>query len=198
MPVRRPAASRRSMRYRLRVELEDITPMIWREWWVEGDMTLAQLHHILQAAMGWTDAHLHEFEMGGVRYGQPHEENDMPVVDERKLRLRTLLRPGLEFTYTYDFGDDWVHTVRVEIAEPQDEPYGAATVVAGARACPPEDCGGASEYQAFLDQCRAQPNSEEVRSFLEWAGEDFDADGYDRRSANAALLRMAWNGWGKK
>lgn len=115
MAVRRSAASRRSMRYRLRVELEDVTPMIWRELWVEGEMTLAQLHHILQAAMGWTDAHLHEFEIDGVRYGQPHEEDDMPVANERKPRLRELLQAGLEFTYLYDFGDDWRHTVLVEL-----------------------------------------------------------------------------------
>jgi hypothetical protein len=184
------------MRYRLRVELEDITPMIWRELWVEGQMTLAQLHHIVQAAMGWTDAHLHEFKIDGVRYGKPHEEDDLPIVDERRLRLRDLLRQGLEFTYVYDFGDHWVHNILVELAESQDEPYGAATVVVGAGACPPEDCGGVP--QSFLDQRRSQPNSAEVRSFLQWAGEDFDPDVYDRRSANAALLRMAWNGWGKK
>jgi hypothetical protein len=186
------------MRYRLRVELDDITPMIWRELWVEGEMTLGQLHHILQATMGWTDAHLHGFKIGDVRYGNPHEEDDLPIIDERRLRLRDLLEPGLEFTYVYDFGDHWVHTVRVELAEPQEEPYGAASVVAGARACPPEDCGGVPGYQAFLDQRRVRRQSKEVQAFLEWAGEDFDPDLYDRRGANAALLRMAWNGWGKK
>ena len=102
------------------------------------------------------------------------------------------------FLYLYDFGDDWRHMIRVERAEQHDEPSGAAFVVAGARACPPEDSGGAPGYQEFLDQLAADPHDAEVRTFLEWAGEDFNPDVYDRRSANAALLRMAWNGWGKK
>jgi hypothetical protein len=33
---------------------------------------------------------------------------------------------------------------------------------------------------------------------LDWVGGDFDANAFDKRAANAALLKMAWNGWGKK
>lgn len=55
----------------LRVELLGVSPSIWRKLWVSNIMTLAHLHHILQAAMGWTDAHLHQFTIEGVRYGPP-------------------------------------------------------------------------------------------------------------------------------
>jgi hypothetical protein len=58
--------------------------------------------------------------------------------------------------------------------------------------------GGRWGYQEFLDQRRAKPKSKEVAEFLAWAGEDFDPDRFDRHAANAALLRMAWNQWGKK
>jgi GH24 family phage-related lysozyme (muramidase) len=43
-----------------------------------------------------------------------------------------------------------------------------------------------------------QPDSDEAQDYRTWAGGDFDPELFDRRAANAALLRMGWNGWGKK
>ena len=197
--ARRPRPKPTS-RYRLRIELADLKPLIWRQVWVEGQMHLLQLHHIIQAAMGWTDAHLHDFNIAGVRYSVPHPDDDfdLPLVDERTVRLDRVLKPNLTFEYQYDFGDSWIHIVRVEKAEKMPEPYGAAFVDDGARACPPEDAGGSGSYQDFLDRLATDPRDEEVVSFLEWAGTDFDPGRFDRRAANAALLRMAWNRWGEK
>ncbi|WP_269319622.1 IS1096 element passenger TnpR family protein [Acidithiobacillus ferrivorans] len=62
--------------------------------------------------------------------------------------------------------------------------------------CPPEDSGGAPGYRDFLDLLREDPKSEDVQSFLQWAGEDFDPGPFDRHAANAALLRVVWNRWG--
>lgn len=190
----------KARQYQLHVELEEVTPVIWREIWVEGDMLLVQLHHIVQAAMGWTDAHLHEFIIKDLTYATPHPEDDpdRPIVDERKVRLEKILDAGLHFQYHYDFGDGWSHRIHVKRVEPLDHPNGAGYIKAGEHACPPEDSGGPYGYQEFLDQRRAKPKSEEVRSFLRWAGEDFDPTRFDRRAANAALLRMAWNRWGQK
>jgi hypothetical protein len=186
--------------YRLRIELEGITPVIWRRVWVEGTMRLVQLHHIIQAAMGWTDAHLHEFKIREARYATPHEEDDpdFPVIDERRILLHRILIHGLKFEYHYDFGDSWTHRIKVELVKPLENPYGVALVEDGARACPPEDCGGSHGYQTFLDELKSNPENEEVKSFLEWVGIDFDPDRFDRYAANAALLRMAWNQWGEK
>jgi hypothetical protein len=187
------------MRYCLDIELEGITPAIWRRVWVEGQMSLRQLHHIVQAAMGWTTSHLHWFDIDGRHYGAPDPDGFGPkLIDDRSLRLEEILVSGLRFEYLYDFGDSWTHLVHVAAAQPIDEPFGAASVEAGARACPTEDCGGAPMYQAFLDRRAAQPRHAEVKEFLEWAGEDFDPDRFDRRAANAALLRMAWNRWGEE
>lgn len=190
----------RSSRYRLRAELADLSPPIWRRIWVEGGMTLGELHHILQAAMGWTDAHLHEFAIAGDRYGIPDHENDpnLPVEDERRIKLHAVLSTGLEFQYEYDFVDGWVHLVRVEQTAPQDDVLGVAYVEGGQRACPPEDCGGAQGYQDFLDELQSDPQAEDVLTFLKWAGNDFDLERYERRAANAALLRLAWNQWDRK
>jgi len=199
MATRRRSAIKPLQRYRLRIDLADVKPLIWRTLWVEGQFTLIQLHHIIQAAMGWTDSHLHQFDIGGQRYATPHEEDliEPPPIDERKVRLNDLLTVGLRFDYLYDFGDGWLHHIAVEEALPMKDPYGSAHVEAGARACPPEDCGSAHGYQLFLDGLAKAPRDADIVSFLEWAGKDFNPDRFDRHAANAALLRMAWNRWGE-
>jgi hypothetical protein len=59
--------------------------------------------------------------------------------------------------------------------------------VAGARACPPEDCGGPPGYDGLLGAL-AVPDKPESREILEWLGDDFefdpeafDLEGADRR-----------------
>ena len=80
----------------------------------------------------------------------------------------------------------------------EGEPKGCAHIIDGARACPPEDVGGPFGYQQFLDTLAEDPDSEEANDYRRWAGNDFNAELFDRRAANAALLRMAWNRWGGK
>jgi hypothetical protein len=197
MATSRKPKAKQAYSYLLKVELEDLTPTIWRQVWVDSGMSLHTLHHVLQATMGWTDAHLHEFSIKAKRYSLPDPEDDpgrLPV-DEREVLLGQVLEPGLEFKYLYDYGDSWSHVSRVEEVKLVTEPYGAAFVDAGQGACPPEDSGGAPGYQDFLDLLREDPESEDVQSFLQWAGEDFDPCRFDRHAVNAALLRMAWNRW---
>lgn len=195
--TKKPSASL----FRLRIELEGITPLIWRRFWMEGDVPLVQLHHSIQAIMGWTDAHLHDFQIGGARYSTPtpYDELDDPSIDDRKVQMQKVLKGITTFGYQYDFGDSWQHTVIIEEVAPQPEhPRGCAFVIEGERACPPEDAGGAHQYQEFLDRLAKNPRHKEVKAFLEWAGEDFNPNLFDRHAANAALLRMGWNQWGRK
>src|SRR5919108_4726295 len=55
--------------YHLKVVLLGVSPMIWRRLLVRSDSPIADLHHILQITMGWTDTHLHQFRIQGKRYG---------------------------------------------------------------------------------------------------------------------------------
>lgn len=192
--------------YVLHVQIQGIEPAIWRRLQVEGSVTLRGLHHILQAAFGWTDAHLHAFEVEGTTYARPHKDNTLDrfadasdIQDERKAKLQRLAHRGQHFVYRYDFGDDWLHDVHVEeLMQAKQEPGAAAWVVAGERACPPEDVGGIDGYQEMMRVLGSEPNGEQAQSYKAWAGEDFDPELFDRRAANAALLRMAWNDWGRK
>jgi hypothetical protein len=187
--------------YCLRIELEGIAPPIWRRLWIDGGVTLLKLHHVIQAAMGWTDAHLHEFQLGGFSYAIPHPEDDPErvIVDERTVQLEKILKGISGFGYTYDFGDHWQHRITVERIEKATEmSLGYGQVEEGERACPPEDSGGPNGYQEFLDRLAKAPKGKDVREFLRWAGKDFDPARFDRHAANAALTRMAWNQWGEK
>ena len=105
--------------YQLKVTLLGTSPPIWRRLLVPSDVTLAQLHDVLQAAMGWQECHMHEFSAGGRHFGLPNPEDRFmgmpPVENERTVRLsRVLGRVGAKAIYTYDFGDSWEHAIVLE------------------------------------------------------------------------------------
>lgn len=186
----------------LRVTLHpvEINPPIWRELWVDGSMSLAKLHHFLQAAFGWHDSHLHEFRIGDRMYRQPDPEMDSPdrpTFDEKRTVLSKLLRVGDRFTYVYDFGDHWEHVIEVmSIEAVEGIAPGNGYVTAGARSAPPEDVGGVPGYEDFLEQILARPIDDEGLRLLGWAGGSFNPEQIDMRAANAAIQRMLWNHWG--
>ena len=184
--------------YQLRVALLDVRPSIWRRIHIDGRARLNAFHHVLQAAMGWSGAHLHRFDIREKHYGVPDPELDVEIHDERKYRLNQLLDVGDTCDYLYDFGDSWRHRITVEAIEDVDDPdswSGGAWIEVGERACPPEDAGGSGQYQRFLEALEHEPYGAETKAFQEWAGLDFDPERFDRQAANAAIDRMLWNGW---
>ena len=187
--------------YTVLVELVDSKPTIWRRIHIDGRARLDAFHHVLQAAMGWSDAHLHEFEIRDKFYGTPDPDfadEDRPVFVEKKFRLNQLLAEGDTCLYLYDFGDSWSHRITVESIEDLDERSAQSHLIwveAGARACPPEDAGGIGQYQDFLEGLENDPYGEETKETIEWAGLDFDPERFDRKAANNAIDRMLWNGW---
>lgn len=183
----RPASPRI---FQLKITLRGTRPPIWRRLVVRNTISLGQFHDSLQVAMGWTDSHLHQFMKGNIHYGTPDPE--MPEVrDERKAKLKdVLLKPKDRILYEYDFGDGWLHDVVLEQvtgAEPQGKyPW----VLAGKKACPPEDCGGVYGYYHFLEAF-TNPRDLEHEQMAEWVGEDFDPDAFDVQDKN----RIFHGGW---
>ena len=173
--------------YQIKVTLSDSKPPIWRRILVPGDRSLAKLHHILQAAMGWYDAHLHQFIVGGVYYGVPHPDYFMDVKDERRVRLNQIAPAAKsKFVYEYDFGDSWEHELLVEKILPPEQGVRYPICVKGRRACPPEDVGGVWGYAGFL-QAIQDPDHPEHKNYMQWIGGEFDPEAFDLDEINAAL-----------
>lgn len=179
--------------WQLRVELLDVTPIVWRRLLVPATITLPKLHRVLQATMGWTDSHLHEFVMGGKRYGVPDPEwsAELPMIDERRVVLGRILDPDdRSFSYLYDFGDDWHHAVLVESRHVEQLPgQPVVTCTAGENACPPEDVGGPPGYSSFLE-AMADPRHLEREDYLNWIGGRFDPGEFDVKAVNKVLAAM--------
>ncbi len=176
--------------YQLKVTLKDSKPPIWRRLLVPSDVTLARLHQIIQAAMGWWDYHLHQFIVYGAYYGVPDSEYEgwLEMHDERRFRLNQLT-PGEKFVYEYDFGDSWEHVIQIEKTLPPEPEQSYPLCTKGKRACPPEDVGGVWGYFGFLEAIQ-DPQHEEHESYLEWVGGDFDPEHFDLDEINAALKKL--------
>jgi hypothetical protein len=178
------------MVFRIYVRLEVIVTPIWRRIELSRQSTLDQVHRILQVAMGWENCHLHEFTVDGKRYGMPDPDYDEPgIVADSKVCISDVLRaPRAEMSYLYDFGDDWLLTVRLE--EVVEEEPGAMypRVVDGARSGPPEDCGGPFGYSDFLEVL-VDPAHKDFKEMSKWVGPKFNAEVFSVEKVNARLRR---------
>jgi hypothetical protein len=152
--------------------------------------------------MGWTNSHLHQFEIKGKRYGDPELLDDgfgdFVCLDSTKTKLSQILpKTGKRFAfkYEYDFGDGWQHEVVSEGKLPVDPKVKYPLCLEGERACPPEDCGGPWGYGDFLEAIR-NPKHEEHESMLEWVGGAFDPEEFDSKKATK-LMKKGLRDWRK-
>jgi hypothetical protein len=165
---------------------------------VPGDASLGWLHAAIQVTMGWTNSHLHHFLTSDARYSDPRHCEDMgfgdePDRDEAKATLGQVApQEGAQFGYEYDFGDSWEHEITVEKILP-GEAAAATTALCldGARACPPEDCGGIGGYAELLKTLK-NPKHPEHKAMKEWLGRPFDAEAFDVAKANLWLRKLKW------
>jgi hypothetical protein len=178
--------------YQLKITLKYIRPPIWRRIEVTGYVTLDELHLILQAAMGWTNSHLHQFKVGRIYYGKPSidEFSDLNLKDESKARLNKVFsKPKQKMFYEYDFGDGWEHEILLEKVLQPDPGVRYPRLIGGARACPPEDCGGVHGYANFLEAI-SDPEHEEHDEYLDWIGGEFDPEKFDMAEFENELKDM--------
>ncbi|WP_460362817.1 IS1096 element passenger TnpR family protein [Actinocorallia lasiicapitis] len=174
--------------HQLKITLDgSADPQIWRRVLVPATAPLTRLHTIIQDAMGWEFSHLHAFTAAdGTTYTEPGM-HDLPFLDETGVNLSAL---GRRFTYEYDFGDGWTHTIEVEATLPADESTAYPLCTAGAGACPPEDCGGIPGY-FHLREALADPHHPEHAHYLEWldlySPTDLDPAAFDPTEANNRL-----------
>jgi hypothetical protein len=183
--------------YELRIVLLGSKPSIWRRLQVRGDANLGWLHAVIQVAMGWTNSHLHHFLAQDARYTDLRHSEDIgfgsePDRDEAKTRLAQIApRQGYQFSYEYDFGDSWAHEITVEKILPDPSATTTAICLEGARACPPEDCGGIPGYAELLKALK-NPKHPEHKTMKRWLGRPFDAETFDGAKTNLWLQKLKW------
>lgn len=184
------------MHIQLKITLRDVSPAIWRRVLVPSELTLLELHHVIQITMGWEDYHLHDFTINRRRYAVPDPEDIDDPIDERESRLKSILRTRQKFTYQYDFGDGWDHNIVVE--KVVDDPAIRDVVcIDGARACPPEDSGGPWGYEEKLTAL-TRPDDPDMKELRDWIGKDFDPERFDCDAVNKELQRMFRRTSGKR
>jgi Plasmid pRiA4b ORF-3-like protein len=174
--------------YQFKLVLVGVEPPIWRRIQVPDTYSFWDLHVALQDAMGWLDYHLHVFRVPGPGTGEVEQigipdhdpfEGDQPTLPGWEIPItRHFVRLGITVPYEYDFGDGWEHELTLEAIVPRQEGQKYPLCVDGARACPPEDCGGVYGYENLLTVIQ-DPTHEEHESMLEWLGGRFDPDRFE-------------------
>jgi hypothetical protein len=177
--------------YQFKITLLDSQPPIWRRIQVK-DCTLDEFHEHIQTAMGWTNSHLHQFDVDGEQYGNPDLLDDgfgdCNCVDSTVTKLSEIIpktRRRFQFYYEYDFGDGWEHEILFEGCLRADKGRQYPLCLEGERNCPPEDVGGIWGYAEFLEAI-ANPEHEQHEDFVDWAG-DFDPEAFDARKTTMAM-----------
>jgi hypothetical protein len=184
--------------YHLSIVLLGMRPPVWRRLQVPGNANLGWLHAVIQVAMGWTNSHLHQFLIDDARYSTPAHyesmvEGEEPARDEARATLAQVAPgKGAQFGYEYDFGDSWEHGITVEKILPPDPATATiALCLDGARACPPEDCGGVGGYADLLRILKNRKHPEH-ESMKEWLGRPFDAEAFSLAKTNFWLRKVKW------
>jgi len=175
--------------FRLRITLDDVEPAVWRVLLVPGKVRLSKLHDVFQVAMGWTDSHLHHFSIANEIYGPQYDDYPEEELDERDVSVLQAIGDQCRFSYEYDFGDSWDHTIVVEDTVRVPVGLKHAVCLDGSNACPPEDCGGPGGY-AHLRAVLVDPTHNEHDELLEWIGDSFDPTEFDLAAVNVDLQRL--------
>ncbi|MCD4651048.1 MAG: plasmid pRiA4b ORF-3 family protein [Candidatus Cloacimonetes bacterium] len=174
--------------YLLRIKLMRISPDIWRSFIVPTNIPLHYLHIIIQSVMGWDNNHMYEFQFNKKTRitGTPVGLEDTGGMKNPKLS-DFLRKAGNKFIYWYDFGDDWYHEITLKKIQDIDPKQKFPIVcVDGARACPPEDCGGPPGYSHFCEVVKNH-GTEEYSELIEWWGEEYDPEEFDVNEVNELL-----------
>ena len=176
--------------YEFRVSLKHLHPPVWRTFVVPNDLTFDQLHSVLQIVMGWSNSHLHSFRWRDLEIGVPDPEWNHPLLDGTEVRIAELgLRKRSKLVYAYDFGDDWIHDLVVERVLPYQENF-LPVCLAGARSCPPEDCGGPHAYPGFI-QAATDPSHPDHEFTQDWVGTAWNPESFDPKAINLGLAKLA-------
>ena len=177
--------------YQIQIALKGSKPKIWRRILISSDTLLPDFHYVIQAVMGWTNSHLHQFIKNRTFYTQRLEDDDyweeMNNVDYSEMKISDLLKKEKDkIIYEYDFGDGWLHDIILEKIDTTGENKILPVCLIGKNNCPPEDCGGIWGYANMLEILK-HPDHEEYEEYIEWLGGEFDPKYFNKDEINDVL-----------
>ncbi len=178
--------------YQIQIILKRYKPKIWRRILVPSDLSLPDLHRIIQTTMGWTNSHLHQFVKEEYFYKEWTEEEEdfwdtQCDIDYKDTKISELLKQEKDqIIYEYDFGDGWEHDIILEKIHPFDNKTEYPVCLDGKLNCPPEDCGGPWGYANLLEILK-QPDHKEFDMYSEWLGGEFDPEDFNKSEVNELL-----------
>jgi len=161
----------------LKIFLQASKPPIWREIIVPANYTFFDLHVAIQAAFSWGDCHLHQFFTSSPYKSGRHfkiiawpMEDAGTEIDERKARLSEYFTDmSNAMYYEYDFGDGWMHKIELKKILVNDKKLKYPQIIGGARACPPDDCGGLWGYYHLIETVK-NPKHKGHKDMMDWLG----------------------------
>lgn len=163
--------------YIIKITLVESNPLIWRRVIVPAEITFKSLHEVIQFSMGWLNNRLYDFNVNEEKLRITCDEEAIFEYERySKMKLTTKNDPYgfiakmIEITpklstnvkidnyltkwktieYVYDFGDYWKHDITLEEVVDNYE-YSYPICIEGEGACPPDDVGGISGYEQFLE-----------------------------------------------
>ncbi|MCI2051251.1 MAG: plasmid pRiA4b ORF-3 family protein [Atopobiaceae bacterium] len=166
----------------------------WRDIVVPQHITFGQFHEIIQSAFLWEDSHFFEFRL--TTHGKKvviEEDANEPgeafatakndTIDAEAIALDEVFPRTKNAVYEYDFGDSWMHSIRLEETV-HDYAGTLPCCTAGEGAAPPEDVGGAYGFREFLSAL-SDVTDPDHDGAVEWAGTEnygpFDLEETNKR-----------------
>lgn len=175
------------MVYELIIVLKDINPKISRTIQVNSDISLNELHHIIQISMVWTNSHLYSFIIDEIEYSlKDYDYDNHKYGNAKAYWIKEFKNEPIE--YVYDFGDYWEHSVRI-VKEIKDERLLHPKCIQGEGTCPPEDVGGIHGFEEFKEIMKDKSHPERD-SYIEWYGSEFDPNKVDLDEINQELTNL--------
>ncbi|MCB0413120.1 MAG: plasmid pRiA4b ORF-3 family protein [Bdellovibrionales bacterium] len=187
MAKKKATAKQKPRVYEFTVSLVNTMPLVWRKFLAHEIIDLDELHMLIQITMGWNNAHLYAFEINGKSYSDEESAVEMDYLPSDGIELRDVLGPSKKFTYTYDFGDDWLHEIEITNILEDDPKMNYPVCIAGENACPPEDCGGPHSFEN-LKKVITGKNSKEKDELLTWLGGFYNPATFDPNFVNKYFL----------
>ncbi len=175
--------------YQFKIVLKYSDPIIWRRIQVPAGYTFWALHCAIQDAMGWGGGHLHGFRFINKKNNYEAINIILPLLDDveyvdRITDERTAMiadyfgKISKQAVYEYDFGDGWEHAIVLERVVPAEPKEKYPKIIAGANACPPDDCGGIGGYYDMLEILK-DTKSYDCKEVREWLGLEEDDDNFN-------------------